>query len=180
MLRDNPGTWERQLPGLAAVMRERRRLWVSRPLGGLWSWTAPGGHAVEFRRKDDGTVSVSGPARGCVGADMRVGCGERIRVSFRAKGVGTHGAVAFRKGGQLVDKWPRIPIVYGSPDADGWRRGEAYIDVPDGATAASLIVSVNIEEGREVLLDDLSASVLPCRPVQKPEEPKISVVPVEK
>ena len=175
MLRESPGTWERQLPGLAMAMRERRRQWASRPLGGLWSWTAPGGHAVEFHRKGGGAVSVPGPARGCVGADVQVGRGERIRASFRAKGVGAYGAVAFKKGAELVDKWPRIPLVYGNSDVDGWRSGEACMDVPDGATSASLIVSVNIENGREILLDDFSAAVLPRQTVQKPEEPKISV-----
>ena len=40
------------------------------------------------------------------------------------------------------DVLPPVRLRFGSPDADGWRRGEAVVRVPEGAAGAGLILSV--------------------------------------
>ena len=70
------------------------------------------------------------------------------------KGEGGRGSVAFKKGGEFVWKWPREIMIFGSPDANGWRKGEVFVNVPEGATKATLMASVFLDEGQCVWFDD--------------------------
>ena len=133
---------------------------------GFWDWSAPGTRENIFEgaatggRNGSSCIVAKGPARGAVGTDVAVKPGEWLRASFWARGDGANGSLAFKHGNDFVGKWPRAPFVFGEPDAAGWRRGEAFAQVPEGSDKAVIMGSVNLGAGGEVRFDDFELVTL--------------------
>ena len=133
---------------------------------GFWDWSAPGTRENIFEgaatggRNGSSCIVAKGPARGAVGTDVAVKPGEWLRASFWARGDGANGSLAFKHGNDFVGKWPRAPFVFGEPDAAGWRRGEAFAQVPEGSDKAVIMGSVNLGDGGEVRFDDFELVTL--------------------
>ena len=133
---------------------------------GFWDWTAPGSPKNVFSADAmggcgaSGCIVAKGPANGVVCADAHVGAGDMIYASFRVRGDGASGSLAFKRNGKFVWKWPRVLLVFGEPDAEGWRRGEAFAQVPDGSDKAVLMGSVNLAAGGEVRFDDFEVAAV--------------------
>lgn len=127
---------------------------------GFWTWTAPRSpgnvflHDLSDGHGDKSSIAVRGRASGVVGVDVTVRSGEILYASFWMKGEGGRGSVAFKKGGGFVWKWPREIMIFGSPDVNGWRKGEVFVNVPEGATKATLMASAFLDEGQCVWFDD--------------------------
>ena len=127
---------------------------------GFWTWTAPRSpenvfsHDLSCGHGDTSSIVVRGRANAVAGADVPVRPGEVLYASFWVKGAGGRGSVAFKKGDGFEWKWPREVMVFSAPDADGWRKGEVFADVPEGATKATLMASAFLDEGQSVWFDD--------------------------
>jgi hypothetical protein len=131
---------------------------------GFWTWTAPRSpenvfsHDLSCGCGDRSSIAVRGRANGVVGADVSVHSGDVLYASFRMKGEGGRGSIAFKKGDGFEWKWPREIMVFSAPDADGWRKGEVFARAPEGATKATLMASAFLDEGQCVWFDDFNVS----------------------
>ena len=116
-------------------------------------------HDLSCGHGDSSSIVVRGHANAVAGADVPVRPGEVLYASFWVKGAGARGSVAFKKGDGFEWKWPREVMVFSSPDADGWRKGEVFAAVPEGATKATLMASAFLDEGQSVWFDDFKVCI---------------------
>ena len=159
--RNNPGvkyekTWDEALPGLMEVLAtvkggeeaERGRLQrllaaglVTNALAGLhmntWQPASDGrGHAVAqgaLTAKAGGEYECTGAYNGCFYCYRRgIKPGERWCVRVRVKGKGIVASLSWGDDDGMCFRMPTAELVFGTPDADGWREGLAFLSVPEG------------------------------------------------
>ena len=91
--------------------------------------------------------------------------GERFLVSASAKGDGASALVAWKRNGKLDwDILPPVQLRFDEADGRGWRRGTAFVRVPESANGMSLIWSVRQREGEKCNFDNVRITSLEACP----------------
>ena len=91
--------------------------------------------------------------------------GERFLVSASAKGDGASALVAWKRNGKLDwDILPPVQLRFDEADGRGWRRGTAFVRVPESANGMSLILSVRQREGEKCNFDNVRITSLEACP----------------
>ena len=83
--------------------------------------------------------------------------GDRILVRASMRGEGGSAQFCWKRAGGAWD-WDVLPPVrlrFGPRGADGWRRGEAVVRVPEGAAGAGLVLSVRQSPGETCRFDSV-------------------------
>ena len=83
--------------------------------------------------------------------------GDRILVRASMRGEGGSAQFCWKRAGDAWD-WDVLPPVrlrFGPRGADGWRRGEAVVRVPEGAAGAGLVLSVRQSPGETCRFDSV-------------------------
>ena len=106
--------------------------------------------------KDANGVALEGCGRGCHIAYVdNVKPGERYGIQFRMKGEGSS-TVYWQRDRRWDWKLPGTPAVFGEPDAEGWRLGEALVRVPQGANRLALQLGAHQRAGERVVFRDVA------------------------
>ena len=167
------GTWDEVLPGLNDEMlgvkdmrvHLHRRMDVLRAAGVLtnvvcdiqkWGRWQDEKLLQGRMEKDANGVALEGCGRGChIAYVANVKPGARYGIQFRMKGEGSS-TVYWQRDRRWDWKLPGTPAVFGEPDAEGWRLGEALVRVPQGSNRLALQLGAHQRAGERVVFRDVA------------------------
>ena len=107
---------------------------------------------------DNSSYRATGVESGCFQCSVPAKCGEYFLIEFSVKNAGgdwCRANIASNEKDLLGWLIPGYAITLGEPNADGWRKGTAFVRVPDFGKAVSFTAGFSLAEGESAYIDNV-------------------------
>ena len=107
---------------------------------------------------DSSSYCATGVESGCFQCSVPAKCGEYFVIEFSVKNAGggwCRANITSNEKDLLGWLIPGYTITLGEPDADGWRRGSAFVRIPDFGKGVSFTAGFALKESEKAYIDNV-------------------------